>query len=178
LNNTDNTNRAYLTDPQYALLAPYSKGSAGIYRCPGDKMPCDLGERVRSYSMNNMMNGKGSLNYLNQRPGQQYRLYKKLSDIVRPYPVDTWVFIEEHADSINDGFFWVNMFSTTKWADIPASYHGRSGALTFTDGHAEIKRWSDSSIAGRPVTRGGYGQGSADAGQDLSWLQSHTTALP
>jgi len=128
--------------------------------------------------MNNMMNGKGSLNYLNQRPGQQYRLYKKLSDIVRPYPVDTWVFIEEHADSINDGFFWVNMFSTTKWADIPASYHGRSGALTFTDGHAEIKRWSDSSIAGRPVTRGGYGQGSADAGQDLSWLQSHTTALP
>ena len=176
--NTDNTNRHYLTNPDYALLAPYSKGSAGIYKCPGDREPCDLGPRVRSYAMNNMMNGKGALPYLNQRPGQQYLLYKKLSQITRPGPSDAWVFIEEHADSINDGFFWVNMFSTTKWADIPASYHGTSGALAFADGHAEIKKWSDPSIAGRPVTKTAYGQGSASAGEDLIWLQRHTTVLP
>jgi prepilin-type N-terminal cleavage/methylation domain-containing protein/prepilin-type processing-associated H-X9-DG protein len=174
-NNTDNTNTLFLADAKYALLAPYSKGSTGIYKCPGDKVPCDLGMRVRSYSMNNMMNGKGSATYLNQRPGQQYLVYKKLNNIIRPGPSDIWVFIEENADSINDGFFWVNMFVTTKWQDIPASYHGTSGALAFADGHAEIKRWSDKSIAGRRVTKTAYGQGSAEAGNDLLWLQARTT---
>jgi hypothetical protein len=50
--------------------------------------------------------------------------------------------------------------------------------LAFADGHAEIKLWNDESIAGRPVTRRAYGQGSAEAGDDLIWLQRHTTALP
>jgi len=176
--NPDNVNERYLTDPEYALLAPYSKGTAGIYKCPGDNVPCDLGPRVRSYAMNNMMNGKGALSYLNQRPGQQYHLYKKLTQITRPAPVDAWVFIEEHADSINDGFFWVDMFDTSRWKDIPASYHGNSGALAFADGHAEIRAWSDDSIADRPVTQTAYGQGSAVAGEDLIWLQRHTTSLP
>ena len=177
-NNTDNTNLVFLTDSQYALLAPYSKGSSGIYKCPGDKVPCDLGPRARSYAMNNMMAGEGALAWLNQRPNQQYRLYKKLHDIVLPPPVDAWVFIDEHADSINDGFFWVNMFVTTAWQDIPASYHGRSGALSFADGHAEIKRWRDPSISDRAVSKIQYGQGSAPGGQNLLWLQQRTTALP
>ncbi|MFO1475204.1 MAG: prepilin-type N-terminal cleavage/methylation domain-containing protein [Verrucomicrobiota bacterium] len=178
LGNADNTNKLYLTEPQYALLAPYSKGSAGIYKCPGDKTLCDLGLRVRSYSMNNMMNGKGSLTYLNQKPGQLYRIYRKITDIVQPTPTDAWVLIEEHADSLNDGFFWVNMFNTNKWGDIPASYHGRSGALAFADGHAEIHKWNDPGISGRAVTKSGYAQGTADGGRDLIWLQNHTTALP
>jgi prepilin-type N-terminal cleavage/methylation domain-containing protein len=177
-NNTDNTNRQFLTDSQNALLAPYTKSSAGVYKCPGDTVPCDLGPRVRSYSMNNMMAGEGAASYLNQRPSQQFRLYKKLHDITVPAPVNAWVFIDEHADSINDGFFWVNMFVTTAWEDIPASYHGQSGALSFADGHAEIKRWRDASIRDRPVTQTGYGQGSAAGGADLLWLQERTTALP
>jgi prepilin-type N-terminal cleavage/methylation domain-containing protein/prepilin-type processing-associated H-X9-DG protein len=176
--NTDNTNRFFLTDPTSALLAPYSKGTIGIYKCLGDKMPCDLGPRVRSYSMNGMMNGLSSSFYLNQRPGQMYRLYRKMSDIIRPRPSDAFVFIDENADSINDGFFFVSMFSTTKWYDLPASYHGRSGALSFADGHVELKAWSDPGIAGRRVSRTDPGKGIVDAGKDLIWLQSHTTALP
>jgi prepilin-type processing-associated H-X9-DG protein len=174
---SDNTNWSYLSDPQYALLAPYSKGSTGIYKCPGDTTPCNWGPRVRSYSMNNMMAGEGNVAWLNQKPNTQYRLYKKLSDIIVPAPVSTWVFIDEHADSINDGFFWVNMFDTTHWEDIPASYHGESGALSFADGHAEIKVWTDASIRDRPVTQQAYGQGSALGGTDLQWLQDRTTTL-
>lgn len=176
--NKDNTNTFLLTDPTTALLSPYSKGTFRMYKCPGDRFPCDLGPRVRSYSMNNMMNGTGDTTHVNKRPGKEYNLYKKLSDVIHPTPSDAFVFIEEHADSINDGFFWINMFETKKWEDIPASYHGGSGALSFADGHAESKRWSDPSIAGRPVTRTGYAQGTADGGQDLIWLQSHTTSLP
>jgi len=184
--NTDNTNRAYLTDPQSAVLAPYSGGGPGIYKCPGDIVEAPNGPRVRSMSMNCMMNGdptKVSAAYSNQKPGKEYRIYDKLSSIIAPIPSDAWVFIDEHADSINDGFFWVNMYED-KWRDLPASYHGQSGSLAFADGHAEIKRWTDSLVVDHFVAGpGGINkydpwagtpwQGSPD---DLHWFQAHTTA--
>jgi prepilin-type N-terminal cleavage/methylation domain-containing protein len=180
-NNPDNTNTAYLTDPQYALLAPYSSKTAGIYKCPGDIVECDLGPRVRSYSMNCMMNSNvnaADKAHSNQRPGMSYRMYAKLSNIIFPPPTEAWVIIDEHADSINDGYFWVNMFDTAHWEDLPASYHGESGALSFSDGHAEIRRWTDATIRDRPVTKQAAGLGlPANPNNDLVWLQSHTTAL-
>ena len=182
--NNDNINTAYITDPKYALLAPYTSGTLGIYKCPGDREECDLGPRVRSYSMNNMVNSDLSnvkLQYINFKPPTTaYRVYQKTSAILVPGPADLWVFVEEHADSINDGFFWVNMFNTTAWEDIPASYHGSAGCFSFADGHAEVRKWTDSSIRDRPVTKISYGQGSASANptNDLFWVQSHTTALP
>jgi prepilin-type N-terminal cleavage/methylation domain-containing protein/prepilin-type processing-associated H-X9-DG protein len=171
----DNVNFSYLTDPQYAVLAPYSQRAAGIYKCPGDSVACTLGPRVRSYSMNNMMGGDGSAAYINKNPAQEYRLYKKYSDITVPAPVAAWVFIDEHADSINDGFFWVKMFDQNNWEDLPANYHSGSGALSFADGHVENRRWHDPTVVNNPVKqvshRGGPGA------EDLLWLQSHTTAL-
>lgn len=143
-------------------------------------MLCDLGPRVRSYAMNNMMAGGGQAGWLNQRPNARYRLYKKLSDITVPPPTSAWVFVDEHGDSINDGFFWVDMFDTQKWKDIPASYHGASGALSFADGHAEIKRWKDPSIRDRRVIGqpGAYNNiAGVPGGDDLHWLQERTTAL-
>jgi prepilin-type N-terminal cleavage/methylation domain-containing protein len=40
------TNTLYLTNPNYAKLAPYLGGSAGIYKCPADKS-----DHVRTVSM-------------------------------------------------------------------------------------------------------------------------------
>jgi len=181
----DNTNKLYLTDPQYALLAPYSSGSAGIYKCPGDIVPCDNGPRVRSYAMNCMMNGAWinpktqDLAHSNQKPGQTYIVYTKLGTITRPTPSDAWVFIDEHADSIDDGFFWVNL-TDNNWRDLPASYHGRSGVLAFADGHADIHKWTDINVVDRPVRKGGYnaqnGVG-ASPPDDLNWVKLHTSAL-
>lgn len=175
--NSDNTNLAYLINPQYAELGPYIKSGPGIFKCPADIWDCDLGPRVRSYSMNCMMNGVANAAYLNLSPSVQYTLYKKPSDIIFPPPTSAWVFIEEHADSINDGFFWVNMFNTQDWEDIPASYHGESGCVSFADGHVEVRVWTDSSIRDRPVTKTTYNQGTAAAGADLFWLQERTTGL-
>jgi len=179
--NQDNINTTYLADPQYALLSPYTSSSVGIYKCPGDRVECDLGPRVRSYSMNNMVNSAPTnvpATYLNIKPSLRYRVYQKTSAMINPGPSDIWVFIEEHADSINDGFFWVNMFNTSAWEDLPASYHGSIGCLSFADGHAESRKWTDSSVSGRPVAKVSYGQGSASANptNDLFWVQSHTTA--
>jgi len=104
----------------------------------------------------------------------------KHSQILKPAPSMAWVFIDEHGDSLNDGFFRVNMSSTTVWSDLPASYHGGSGALSFADGHSEIKRWTDASIKDRPVAKIQYASGSATASPntDMLWLQERTTSLP
>lgn len=174
----DNTNVTYLTD---SLLGPYCSRSTRIYKCPGDKIPGRAGPRVRSMSMNGMMGGvsPGDAASINDySPGVKYRLYLRQSQIMKPSPSDAWVFIDENADSINDGFFRVNMQNTTAWQDIPASYHGGGGALSFADGHSETKQWSDASIKNRAVAKAAYTPLSAIASpnNDLIWLESHTTS--
>src|SRR4029077_14592763 len=117
--------------------------------------------------------------------------FLKQSDINRPAPVSAWVFIEEHPDCINDGFFWVRMVppppivSVYHWQDIPGSNHGNAGVLSFGDGHAEVRNWTDPKIRNRPVTKDSPGYSGfigvdatpTSAPTDLSWLQERTTAL-
>ena len=175
--NTDNTNILFLTE---ALLGPYCSRSTGIYKCPGDIYPGQLGPRVRSISLNGMMGGLSTQqNVLNQTP-VAYQLFLKYVSIQNPSPSLAWVFIDEHADSINDGFFRVDMEQTSTWADLPASYHGESGVLAFADGHAEIKVWTDSSIRDRPVIKQKYDSQNnpavASPNTDLLWLQARTTS--
>ena len=173
--NPDNTNVLLLTE---SLLGPYSSGSTGIYKCPGDIYPGQKGPRLRSYSMNGMMGGVSTQpNVLNQTP-ITYQLFLKQAAIINPAPSLAWVIIDEHADSINDGFFRVDMEHTSAWADLPASYHGESGVLCFADGHAEIKVWTDSAIRDRPVNKVPYTAFSATASPntDMLWLQERTTS--
>ena len=68
-----------------------------------------------------------------------YIQFLKLSQV--PKPAGTWVFLDEHPDSINDGYFTEDPDSDSKWSDIPASYHNGACGFGFTDGHAEIKKW-------------------------------------
>ena len=179
--NTDNYNTANLTE---SLLGPYCNRSTGIYKCPGDKVPGAKGARVRSISMNGMMGGISTQPEVINQYGanKNYQLFYKQVQIINPGPAMAWVFIDEHADSINDGFFRVEMDSTAVWRDLPASYHGASGALSFADGHAEIKRWTDASIKDRPVTKTAINSNNSTIpalpNTDLLWVQARTTSLP
>jgi len=88
----------------------------------------------------------------------------------------TWVFIDEHPDSINDALFRVDMKSgDTLWADWPANQHGSSGALSFADGHAEIRKWTDPAIKDRPVTHSKPTVNATAPYTDLQWLQERTS---
>jgi hypothetical protein len=55
-------------------------------------------------SMNNWVGGPG---WANSGPG--WRVYRKTSDMTDPGPASTFVFIDEREDSINDGYFVVDM---------------------------------------------------------------------
>ena len=67
-----------------------------------------------------------------------YRQFFKQVQI--PQPSQIFVFIEEHPDSINDGYF-LNHPDSLRWSDLPASYHRGSVNLTFADGHLESHKW-------------------------------------
>jgi prepilin-type processing-associated H-X9-DG protein len=88
----------------------------------------------------------------------------------------TWVTIDENSDSINDGWFVVNVtrgaLTTLQWVDYPASYHNNAGGLSFADGHSEIKKWKDATVLKVPA---GNARSSSSAG-DLGWLSQRTTA--
>jgi prepilin-type N-terminal cleavage/methylation domain-containing protein len=150
----DNTNTALMLD---SSLATYCYNNPKVYKCPSDHALSDVQraagfrDRVRSYSMNAMVGDAGDLTATGQNvnnPG--YRQYFKLSQIAAP--ANTFVFIDEHPDSINDGYFLVQWPQAdysfqAEWVDLPASHHNDSSALTFADGHSELHRWHGTTIA-------------------------------
>jgi prepilin-type N-terminal cleavage/methylation domain-containing protein/prepilin-type processing-associated H-X9-DG protein len=165
---TDNTDVLKLMSP-FGLLWPYSQ-SAGIYRCPSDPSPL-----IRSVSMNLRMNGSD----WPYAPTADYTNPNKLSSIVNPTPANAFVFIDERADSINDGFFTVEMVSTNANAtlgNIPASYHNGRSAITFADGHADLHRWLDPRT--EPPLNPYMMQGATFAPNDpdVAWIQQHCSA--
>jgi prepilin-type processing-associated H-X9-DG protein len=94
----------------------------------------------------------------------------------------TFVFLDERADSINDGEFYQSMAGSPdlgrSWtmADWPASYHGGAGRLAFVDGHSEIHKWKDS----RTVPPVGQLPSSVNLPNDVDifWLMDRATRKP
>ena len=68
----------------------------------------------------------------------QYSQYLRLAAI--PKPDRTWVVIDEHPDSINDGYF-LNNPAGSNWQDLPAAYHNGGCGFSFGDGHCEVRKW-------------------------------------
>jgi len=175
--NQDNYNTTNLYD---SALGPYSSHAIGIYKCPGDKKPGAKGPRVRSVSMNAYMNGmslQGQVNSLMTG----YKVFTKITFILSPGSADAFVFLDEQADSINDGFFLVAMDQSTTppvWYDRPANYHGGTGAFSFADGHCESRKWLDPLIADEYVTGVNPAPYTTypSSGGDLPWLMTKTSS--
>ena len=126
------------------LMSPYVK-SPGSYKCPGDtyQSPAYSGTRTRSVSMNGALTGKPQ--FINDASlGRTYFSAIKGSDLGTPGPVNVYVFLDEHADSIGDLLFMIDPGypkGGEHWRDFPASYHNGAGSFSFADGHSEIHKW-------------------------------------
>jgi len=176
---SDNTNTVLLTK---GGIGPYISRSAGVYRCPSDTVVSDIqshagwDKRVRSISMNAMVGDAGLISKSGSNTNNPtYKQFFKVSQV--PKPSQIFVFIEEHPDSINDGYF-LNYPDRWEWFDLPASYHNGGVNLSFTDGHAEMHSWLCSSTK-RPAQPGGarplpFPIASAELG-DHQWLMERTT---
>lgn len=167
-NNENNTNRAYLTHPyglrgafsglirtdrqaggiirHYGgLLGAYESDSA-VFRNPNDPS-CIVAingqslPRARSISMNLMLGAVGSLDgFVSQNVGYGYRTLPRLSSLTGLSPASTFVLIEEHPDSINDGNFVVNLGAPAQMVDWPGNFSNGGFWMSFADGRVELLR--------------------------------------
>ncbi len=119
-------------------LFPYITATSS-YRCPTDLRTFNGVPYVRSYSMNNWMNGEPFADAANNLD-MTHRLFKTESSITSPSQM--YVFIDEDASSINDGMFVVYMNPAQGLQDQPSRRHKTGYPLTFADGHAEVFKLS------------------------------------
>ena len=123
----DNTNLQLIAN---GLLGPYYT-QYKIVKCPADVYVCPqqsyehFNERVRSVSMNAYIQGNAYPNA--EADGSAwysgYRAYVKEGDMTDPTPSQLWLFVDEHPDSINDGWLESDMASFGRLA-------GRAGLLS------------------------------------------------
>lgn len=184
----DNTNLATITE---ASLGPYISGVTGIYRCPSDtalsaqQRQAGWSARIRSYSMNAMVGNAGNFSASGVNSNNpDYTQFFKITQI--PHPAEIFVFLDEHPDSIDDGYFLNKssestgarasaIYSQTQWIDLPASYHNGSTAFSFADGHSTLHRWtlpdtvrpSQPDAANLPIPI------PSNRNADFEWVMSH-----
>jgi prepilin-type processing-associated H-X9-DG protein len=169
----------------------YLSGNVDCYKCPADyflsKIQTLAGykSRPRSMSMNAYF---GAYNPTwNPTAGNNffpsYRQFLKLSSV--PSPSDMYVILDEHPDSINDGYFLNNAnpniagWPNQNWNDLPASYHNGAGGFSFADGHSEIHRWA-SVITKQPVKMQtlsllSFSLDKVNAYTDAEWVAIHSS---
>ncbi len=169
-------------------------GGLGVYKCPADhflsgfQKAAGMPDRPRSYSMNMYF---GAYNPTWTSGGNEfypnYTQFLKSSSVVNPSGL--YVTLDEHPDSINDGYFdnyadpvianWKNQH----WNDGPASYHNGACGFSFADGHSEIHKWKSYVCTVLPVRMNpAFPQVpfSSDLGNvslDVKWLASRSSVL-
>lgn len=179
-------------------LWPYCGKNAAIFKCPADPstVPTTNGAvlpRVRSVSMLNWVGGRGDtngnpapMNWSNTKLGVapgEYRVYYRMADMLAPGPSQTFVFVEEPMDRINDGFFVTDMLtypnSTDDICDFPAQYHNGGANFSFADGHSQIQKWVMPLVLAppRPNVTLPYPTPLDGFNQDVFWLMDRATRM-
>jgi prepilin-type N-terminal cleavage/methylation domain-containing protein/prepilin-type processing-associated H-X9-DG protein len=197
-NTPDNTNYLYMmgqvgntaegqTGPTAATIGAYTKNRY-IYQCPADPIIAKGYNvpRVRSYSMDFTCGSKStaantgsSYGYgTPENPGTMYWPdFFKTTDF--KVASKTWVFCDEHPDSINDGIQYTSTGSgeDNQWSDIPASYHNGAAGFAFADGHSEIHKWMNLANTDHPVVGNGDWLPWDVVGSrvDIDWVESHAS---
>ena len=184
---TDNTNRDLLVNhDRYACssyLGPYVAKNYTVFKCPGDISTFTIGgavqPRARSISMNCYVGEESRVwtDPSHYAPSPGHVSFNKMAQL--QWPVYMFVTLDEHGDSINDGWFASNPDTAYQIVDFPASYHGGSAGFSFADGHAEVHKWLDNR------TKPPFAQDGAitlnqnlPGDKDVVWLAQHAAGVP
>lgn len=203
----DNTNVAYLVDSHYSGLAGYTTTQPLIYHCPSDlylsgaQTGIGWRFRVRSVAMDAAIGGGNPVSGPGYKPsGNLAALYNipfpnnnypagmfyatKTTQLRNPGPADSWVFTDEHPDSIDDGILYVTPVfgsenSYGQFSELPSFLHQNGDGVSFADGHAEIHHWVDGRTSGGGVKFVGTSGDTTRLNMspnnpDLMWMAQHT----
>jgi len=150
--------------------APFFRyvSGVGVYKCPADVYASPYQRRAnipghsRSYSMN-MFFGRPGPKVTSGVNGfySGYRQFLRSANIMNPSGL--FVTLDEHPDSINDGFLKtdphtdINQWTAPpgqSWNDLPATYHAGAAGFAFADGHAEVHKFKSQTVTYQPVLFG------------------------
>lgn len=146
-----------------SLVAPYLRATA-VWRCPAVRTA-----PVRTLSMNSFVGAPWK--------SLDSHTYLKLSEVVVPSPSEVFLFVDELADTVNDGSFAIQRDfrpdSPGSWMlrDKPSSAHRGAASVSFVDGHAESRRWVDPRTKSPPRD-----DAIMPENMDVLWLYTHATA--
>ena len=169
-----NTNIQFIINSQLSSMGDYVAKTVGIYRCPADiKLSLtqqSLGwlNRVRSCAMDAAIGG--GIKYYAGSPW--FYNVTKFTGFHTPSPSDSWLFTDQHPDSIDDGAMYFNPTATT-FMELPGSNHGGASGISFADGHSEMYKMKMGVI---PVTASGSYVADAKYSNaaDQAWFAQHT----
>ncbi len=129
--------------------------SVQIYQCPSCKQqpsavrsnPRAKGLRIaRNYSMNGRMGGgdasdaqRFGVSDTTWVLGSAFPMFKRFGQILNPPPARAMVFVDEGIETIDDGYFAVQL--NPVWQNSPTVRHNRGAVFAFADGHSEYWKW-------------------------------------
>lgn len=123
-------------------------GDTRLLHCPSDDRTVAGVPVLRSYSMNNWMNGAAV-------GASGTAIFTNLSQIIRPST--TWVLMDEDGITIDDAYF-VLFVDGRGFVNMPTTRHNNGYILNYADGHAEAQRLQDNrSIVQKSTTGAGIG---------------------
>jgi prepilin-type N-terminal cleavage/methylation domain-containing protein/prepilin-type processing-associated H-X9-DG protein len=176
-----NTNTGYIVNNLVASMGSYVSKSAAIYHCAADnylspaQRTAGWNYRVRSCAMNGALGG--GIKYCT---GQSwYYNVTKFSGFHTPSPTDSWLFMDEHPDYIDDGSLYFDPTyagGASAFNELPGSNHGGASGISFADGHVEMHKLLMGAVPISyvfstqvfPVSAGSAGSA------DLLWFSQHT----
>ncbi len=189
-----NTNTLYLTSTRYSDIAVYLGGNYTVFQCPAcayyasspQRTVLQTDHRSRSVAMDAAVGDghKYGMNVNNQSGSPPFSwspwyVAKKITDLNNPGPGQTWVFADEHPDSIDDTLIYTAPFPTTVFTELPANQHDGAAGMTFGDGHAEMHKWTGAVLPNRPVANANQDQiACIVTDPDMVWLAQHTPQPP
>jgi len=188
----NNTNTMLMTTNQ---LGPYCAGQYKLYSSPGDIYLSPLqnalhfgvlgNHRSRSIAMDAAVGGPAGGSGSGAKPPTSlsslnpFFVAAKLTQLRNPGPSMSWVFLNEHPDSIDDGIFYDDpraIGGTGTLIEVPSSYLANGCGASFADGHAEVHKWVTSQflVPVRYTQYPGMGGASYSQNADMAWLAQHT----
>ncbi len=162
------TSDYYSTNPIGLMNVPFYQyhKNVKLYRCPADNRTVQTASGtwpiVRSYAMNNWMNGTTY--------SPNLKFFQRESDITRASA--SWVLIDEDDLTLDDSFF-VTFIDSGGFINMPARRHNYGLAYNFADGHSELYKLKDSTTRNRntPTSAGNRCPG----GEDFQFHTNITT---
>ncbi|NBV21294.1 MAG: hypothetical protein EBS05_05150 [Proteobacteria bacterium] len=126
--------------------------------------------------MNNWMNGSARM-ITNPGFTPVPKVYLRTTEI--SVPTDKYVFVHEDPNSIDDGYFAIDMSVPNGWGsdNSPAAIHNGTTAFGWADGRAELHKWQKTklSIGAQIPNVQRLDNSLSGVGTDIDWLKSHTT---